>query len=72
MGIALQEVVFEGKAPSLEALSEKISDCLRLPLIAKELDEQSKGDLYDVHGKIRFADFPKEAITVYAYRAGGV
>ena len=72
MGIALQEVVFEGKAPRLEELSEKISDCLGLALIATELDDQIKGDLYDVRGKIRLADFPKEAITVYAYRAGGV
>jgi hypothetical protein len=72
MGIVIQEITFDGRAPSLAQIAEKITALCGLPVMVTESNAEIKGDLYDLHGQIAFTGVPEEQINLWTYRPGTV
>jgi hypothetical protein len=72
MGLVFEEVVFDGRAPQLSHIADKITELSGLPLGVIESGPDVKGDLYDLHGYLAFACAPKQQLEIHAYRDGTV
>jgi hypothetical protein len=68
MGVVLSEVVFDGQAPGLSAVADKVTELSGLPLSVADLE----GDWYDLHARLTFACAPETHLEVHAYRPGAV
>jgi hypothetical protein len=68
MGVVVSEVVFDGEAPELSAIADKVTELSGLPLSVADGD----GDLYDLHAHLAFACAPETQLEVHAYPAGAV
>ncbi|MGE5550141.1 MAG: hypothetical protein ACM3ZC_06375 [Bacteroidota bacterium] len=72
MGIVVQGVVFDNRAPDLSVIVGKITDMTGLPLSVTESREDTVTNLYVVYGRLAFACFPDDSIDIYAYRPGAL
>jgi hypothetical protein len=72
MGLVSTDVKFEGKAPPLSRIVEKIKEIGGLPLVVEESNSEIRGDLYDLHERIGFACLANHDIKIYSYRDGAV
>lgn len=72
MGVVINEVAFQGRAPQLSDIADKITEVSGLPLSVTESGEDVKGDLYDLHGYLAFACAPEQQLEIHAYRGGAV
>src|SRR3954470_11703465 len=72
MGLVTQGVAFEGTAPPLSRIVDKITEIGGLPLQVQESNSDIRGDLYDLHARIGFACLPAHDIKIYTYRDGAV
>lgn len=72
MGIVFDEVVFQGRAPPLSAIVDKITELSGLPLTVTESGAGVKGELYELHGYLAFACAPEQQIEIHVYRDGAV
>lgn len=68
MGVVVSEIVFDGEAPELSAIADKVAALSGLPLSVAEED----GDLYDLHAHLAFACAPQIQLEMHTYRAGAV
>ncbi len=71
MGLVITEITFDGPAPSLARIAEKVSELSGLTVNFEDLRRLSD-QLHDEYGTLEFACFPKECIEVSAYRANAV
>lgn len=72
MGIVLDEVRFQGRAPDLRRIADKITELSGLPVIVQESGADVVGNLYDLHAGVAFACAPQEKLEVFSYRPGAV
>lgn len=72
MGIVGTEVGFDGQAPELSRIAEKVTELSGLPLTVEESGADIKGDLFDLHGYLAFACAPERQLELHSYRAGAV
>lgn len=72
MGVVATEVIFEGGAPELSSIADKVAELSGLALSIRELSADVKANLYDLQGYLAFACAPGTQLEVYAYRAGAV
>jgi len=72
MGLVVQQVNFDGRAPSLLQIVQKITQTGGLPLTVEESSPTIRGNLFDLHARLAFARFPKDKIEVTTYRTGAV
>jgi len=72
MGIVVNEVAFEGRAPQLSDIADKITELSGLPLSVTESGADVKGDLFDLHGYLAFACAAEQPLEIYAYRGRAV
>jgi len=72
MGLVFEEVAFDGRAPQLSRIADKISELSGLPVVVTESGPDVKGDLYDLHGYLAFACAPAQQLEIHAYRDGAV
>jgi hypothetical protein len=72
MGLISQSVMFEGPAPSLAQIVEKIVAIAGLPLNVEESSSEIKGGVFDLHATIGFAALPSHSIKIYTYRKRAV
>jgi hypothetical protein len=72
MGLITREVKFEGTAPPLSRIVEKIKEIGGLPLVMEESTSEIRGDLYDLYERIGFACLSNHDIKIYSYREGAV
>jgi hypothetical protein len=68
MGVVVNVVTFEGRAPPLSAIADKITELSGLPLAITESGTDVRGDIYDLHGYLAFASVPKQRLEIFAYR----
>jgi hypothetical protein len=68
MGKALVEATFPAPAPKAAAIAARVTDLVGLPLIVSESSSEFRGRLYDLHARVAFAAYPKEEVTLSAYR----
>jgi hypothetical protein len=72
MGIIVEEVTFQGKAPSIAAITEKLTQMLALPVVVNESPPRVTTDMYDLSAHVAFASFPRHQVELTAYRPGAV
>jgi hypothetical protein len=79
MGIVLQEVTFDGPAPTAAMIAARMTERVGLPVIVRESPAAAaaaaavdRGGLYDLAAWIAFEMYPKAEIELTAYRAGAV
>jgi hypothetical protein len=72
MGIVAGDAVFDGTAPQLQGIAEKVTELTGLAVEVTESDAEVKANLYDLHGYLAFACAPQSRIEVHAYRPGAV
>jgi hypothetical protein len=72
MGIVTAAVVFDGQAPELTRIVEKVTELSGLPLSVSESGADLKADLYDLHAHLAFACDPNALLVLHSYRAGAV
>ena len=65
MGLIRQSVTFEGPAPSLAQIVEKVVAIAGLPLNVEESTSEIKGGVFDLHARIAFAALPSHDIKIY-------
>jgi len=72
MGIVSREVAFQGTAPPLSRVVDKITEIGGLPLEVQESSAEIRGDLFDMDARIGFACLTNHDIKIYSYRNGAV
>jgi hypothetical protein len=72
MGVVIAEVVFDGQAPELSRIAEKVTELSTLPLSVTESGADVKAGLYDLHASLAFACAPRAQLELYSYRPGAV
>jgi hypothetical protein len=72
MGLVVAQVVFDGQAPELSRIAEKVTELSGLPLSVKDSGADLKADLYHLHAHLAFACEPKTQLELHSYRAGAV
>jgi hypothetical protein len=72
MGVVVAEVVFDGQAPGLSRIAEKVTELSELALSVTESGADVKAGLYDLHASLAFVCAPKVRLELYSYRSGAV
>lgn len=72
MGIVSREVSFQGMAPPLSLIVDKIAEIGGLPLEVQESSAEIRGDLFDLDARIGLACLSNHDIKIYTYRNGAV
>src|SRR3982750_2025834 len=72
MGLIVEEVTFQGKAPSIAAFTEKLTQMVALPVVVNESSPRVTTDMYDLSVHVAFASFPRHQVELIAYRLGAV
>src|SRR5439155_24802389 len=72
MGLVVTEVVFDGRAPALADVADRVTGMTGLPLAVAESGPDVRGDLFDLHAHLAFAGAPDTRLEVSAYRPGAV
>src|SRR3954468_16041582 len=72
MGVVMGEATFNGRAPELRQVAEKVAELSGLAVLIEESGPGLKGDLHDRHGHLAFACAPDQRLQVYSYRPGAV
>jgi hypothetical protein len=72
MGMVFGELAFDGRAPDLSRIADKITELSGLPVCATESGADVKGDLYDMHTRLAFACAPEEQLALHTYLPGTV
>jgi hypothetical protein len=72
MGIVTSEAAFDGKAPDLKSIGEKVAELSGLVVSVTESSDELKGTLFDLHGYLAFACAPESRIELHSYQAGAV
>lgn len=71
MGLVFDEVTFEGSAPNLARISDKVAELSGLPVsVTQRLQEEDK--LSAMLGELAFEGAPKNTIELRAYHPGAV
>jgi hypothetical protein len=66
------ELAFDGRAPDLSRIADKITELSGLPVCATESGADVKGDLYDMHTRLAFACAPEEQLELHTDLPGTV
>jgi hypothetical protein len=72
MGVVVTEVVFDGRAPALADIADAVTRRTGLPVAATDSGPDARGDLFDLHAHLAFADAPDTRVEMSAYRPGAV
>src|SRR5262245_55255385 len=72
MGMVFGEVAFDGRAPELSRIADKITELSGLPVSVTESAADVKSDLYDMHTSLAFACAPEERLEAHTYLPGAV
>jgi len=72
VGVVVTEVVFDGQAPELARIAEKVTALCGLPVTVTGSDAEIKGDLYDLHAHLAFACAPETQLELCSYIPGAV
>jgi hypothetical protein len=72
MGMVFGEVAFDGRAPELSRIADKITEVSGLPVSVTGSAADVEGDLYDMHTSLAFACAPEERLEVHTYLPGAV
>jgi hypothetical protein len=72
LGLVTQSVEFEGPAPPLLSIVDKIVEIGGLPLQVEESTPEIRADLYDQYARIGFACLTAHDIKIYTYLDGAV
>jgi hypothetical protein len=72
MAVVSEEVTFDGRAPALSLIADKVSALSGLSVSVKDSGADVKGNLHDLHARLTFACAPEEQLELYAYRPGAV
>jgi hypothetical protein len=72
MGIVTAEVAFDGRAPDLRHIADKIRELTGLAVSVTGSEAGLKGNLFDQHGYLDFACAPGSQLELHTYRARAV
>jgi hypothetical protein len=72
MGVVVSEVSFDGQAPELSRIADKVTELSGLPLSVTESGADVKGNLHDRHAYLAFAYYPEARLELDSYRPGAV
>jgi len=70
VGLVMDEMTFEGKAPELHRIAEKVAELSGLTVAVEESAADVKGTLFDLRGRVAFASAPGEWLELFSYRPG--
>ncbi|MFL5240801.1 MAG: hypothetical protein ACJ8FY_01720 [Gemmataceae bacterium] len=70
MGVVVAQVVFDGQAPKLSRIAEKVTELSGLAMSVTESGADLKADVYDLHAYLAFDCDPKDQLELYSYRVG--
>jgi len=68
----MDEITFDGQAPSLHRIGEKVAELSGLTVAIKDSGVDVKGTLFDLHGSVAFACALDEWLELFCYRHGAV
>jgi hypothetical protein len=72
MGLVFDQVSFDGRAPDLLRIADKVTELCGLPVTVKQSGDDIKQNLYDQHGYIAFACAEQDKLELFSYRPGAV
>ena len=70
MGIAIQEVQFEGRAPVVLQIADAITRACGLRVIVAESSPEVKSELYELHANLAFECATQNTIEIFSYLPG--
>src|SRR5262245_44568951 len=72
MGMVFGEATFDGRAPDLSCIADKITELSGLPVSVTESAAEVKGELYDMHASLAFSCAPAERLELHTYLPAAV
>lgn len=72
MGLIVDEVIFDGQAPSAKCIADQVTHLTGLPVTLQETGPEIREDCHDLHALLAFERYPDIQVELMAYHSEGV